>query len=167
VSLNLRIPNRRPKRNKLPYYPLFLFDIPPIYLPPDIPPTPLLDITSLLLLNIPPLPLFDNPYLRHITTSKLATMARPTQDNDNNNDWKNSLPPGVDQYARVIDETWDSFEFDINNHTTKQMNGYLLYRIIFYQSKNYIDTKLWECFKEDFDEWTLEIWSKGNRDIVE
>jgi hypothetical protein len=56
-------------------------------------------------------------------------MARSTQGNDNN-DWKNSLPPGVDNYSRAIDEDWDDLNFDVDHCDTTRVNGYLLYRIV-------------------------------------
>ena len=90
-------------------------------------------------------------------------MARSIQDN---NDWKNSLPPGVDYYTRIIDENWDDFNFDVDHCDTTRVNGYLLHRIVLYQYEQLIDSKLWEYFKEDFEGWTIDTWNKGNREII-
>ena len=54
-------------------------------------------------------------------------MATPTLNN-----WKDSLPLGVAIYANLINKDWDEFTFNIITYTAKQVNGFLLYRIIFY-----------------------------------
>ena len=40
-------------------------------------------------------------------------------ENDNVDDWKAALLPGVDIFTRVIDENWDDFIIDIATYTTK------------------------------------------------
>jgi len=54
-------------------------------------------------------------------------MATPTL-----NDWEDSLPLGVASYAKLIDENWDEFTFNITTYTVKQVNGFLLHHIVFY-----------------------------------
>jgi hypothetical protein len=66
------------------------------------------------------------------------------------NDWRDSLPPGVAAYAKLIDKDWDEFTIDIITCTVKQVNGFLLYCIIFYRNRHYADLQLWEYFREDF-----------------
>ena len=56
------------------------------------------------------------------------------------NNWKDSLPLGVAEYVKLIDEDWDEFVFNITTYTTKQVNGFLLHHIIFYQNKYYTDS---------------------------
>jgi len=41
-------------------------------------------------------------------------MATPTLNN-----WKDSLPLGVAEHAKLIDEDWDEFAFDIITYTIK------------------------------------------------
>ena len=72
-------------------------------------------------------------------------MAMPTL-----NDWEDSLLLGVTLYAKLINKNWDKFIFNIITYTTKQVNSFLLHRIIFYRSRHYADSQLWEYFKEDF-----------------
>jgi len=54
-------------------------------------------------------------------------MATPTLNN-----WEDSLLLGVALYAKLINKNWDEFTFNIITYTVKQVNGFLLYRIIFY-----------------------------------
>jgi len=61
-------------------------------------------------------------------------MATPTLNN-----WEDSLLLGVALYAKLINKNWDEFTFNIITYTIKQVNSFLLYRIIFYQSKHYAD----------------------------
>ena len=35
------------------------------------------------------------------------------------NDWRDSLPPGVAMYMKLINENWDDFIIDITTCTTK------------------------------------------------
>ena len=88
-------------------------------------------------------------------------MATPTS-----NDWKDSLPLGVATYARLIDEDWDEFTINITTCTAKQVNGFLLYNILFYQDSHYADSQLWEYFREDFAGWTADTWALRNANIV-
>jgi hypothetical protein len=83
------------------------------------------------------------------------------------NDWRDSLPPGVAMYAKLIDKDWDEFPvFDIITCTAKQVNGFLLYHIVFYRNRYYTDVQLWEYFREDFVGWTANTWALGNADII-
>ena len=83
------------------------------------------------------------------------------------NNWRDSLPPGVAAYAKLIDENWDDFTIDITTCTAKQVNGFILHQLLFYRSRSYTDFKLWECFREDFAEWTLNTWKLGNTQVVQ
>jgi hypothetical protein len=59
-------------------------------------------------------------------------MATPTLNN-----WKDSLPLGVAKHAKLINKDWDEFAFNIITYTIKQVNGFLLYYIVFYQNRYY------------------------------
>jgi hypothetical protein len=59
-------------------------------------------------------------------------MATPTLNN-----WKDSLLLGVAKYIKLIDKDWDEFAFNIITCTVKQVNGFLLYYIIFYRNRYY------------------------------
>ena len=48
------------------------------------------------------------------------------------NDWRDSLLLRVAIYIILINEDWDEFIFDIITYTIKQVNGFLLYYILFY-----------------------------------
>jgi len=88
-------------------------------------------------------------------------MATPTSNN-----WKDSLPLGVAEHAKLIDEDWDEFAFDTTTCTAKQVNGFLLHHIVFYRNRYYADSQLWEYFREDFMGWTADTWALGNVNIV-
>ena len=64
-------------------------------------------------------------------------MATPTLNN-----WEDSLPLGVALYAKLINENWDEFTINTITYTAKQVNGFLLYRILFYQSRYYTNLQL-------------------------
>ena len=83
-----------------------------------------------------------------------------------NNNWKDALPPGVDTYVDLIDKNWNNFTLDVTNTTTEQVNGFLLHNILYYRSRFYIDYTLWEYFREDFEDWTLDTWKLGDTRIV-
>ena len=48
------------------------------------------------------------------------------------NNWRDSLPLGVAIYAKLIDKDWDEFTINTITYTVKQVNGFLLHRILFY-----------------------------------
>jgi hypothetical protein len=87
-------------------------------------------------------------------------MARESSNNsggnsDGNDSWKDALPPGLNIYAKHIDKDWDDLTIDVTNTTSERVNEYLLNNIRYYRSRFYTDYKLWECFREDFEDWTL------------
>ena len=82
------------------------------------------------------------------------------------NDWRDTLPPGVDAYVDVLDKNWKSFRLDAANTTLEWVNGYLLHHILYYRRQTFTDSKLWEYFQEDFEDWTLETWKLGNTKVV-
>ena len=83
------------------------------------------------------------------------------------NNWRDSLPLGVATYAKLIDEDWDEFTINITTCTAKQVNGFLLHHIIFYQNRCYADSQLWEYFREDFTGWTADTQAFKNANIVQ
>ena len=56
---------------------------------------------------------------------------------------------------------------DIATYTTKQVNSFIFYQFLFYRSRFYTNFKLWECFQEDFTEWTLNIWKLKNTYVIQ
>jgi hypothetical protein len=62
--------------------------------------------------------------------------------NSNGNNWKNTLPPGVDEYAMLINKNWNDFTINIVNTTAERVNRFLLYHILYYQKQSYTDYKL-------------------------
>jgi hypothetical protein len=60
------------------------------------------------------------------------------------------------KYKKDINlEIWDT---DINFINTKQqdLNGFLVYCIVYYTNSKYKDLMLWCCIKEDFVKWIKE-----------
>jgi hypothetical protein len=51
---------------------------------------------------------------------------------DKSNNWKDALPPGVNEYAILINKNWNNFTIDIANIITERVNKYLLYHILYY-----------------------------------
>jgi len=51
------------------------------------------------------------------------------------------------------------YEEDINptNAKQKDLNGFLLYYMVYYTDSKYNNTMLWYCMKEDFVRWIKEI----------
>ena len=82
------------------------------------------------------------------------------------NDWRDALPPGVDRYVRLIDEDWDYFRLNVRNTTAERINSFLLHHILYYRTQSFTDSKLWEYFREDFEDWTLDTWKLGDTKIV-
>jgi hypothetical protein len=62
--------------------------------------------------------------------------------NSDENNWKDALPPGVNQYTILINKNWNDFTIDIANTTTEQVNRYLLHHILYYRKQLYTDYKL-------------------------
>lgn len=81
--------------------------------------------------------------------------------------WRQNLPSGVDQYERLIDKNWNDFkDVDFSNPTPQAVNGFIVHRIVFYINSKYYDRTLWEYFREDFEGWTNDIWKYGNKDVI-
>ena len=71
------------------------------------------------------------------------------------------------KYKKNINlEIWDT---DIDPINTKQqdLNGFLVYRIIYYTDSEYKDLILQCCIKEDFIRWTKETWALVKKNIIQ
>ena len=69
---------------------------------------------------------------------------------------------------KVDEERWGD-PFDPNNEdqqTTENISGYIAYVIMIYQSRRYKDNDLWEIFHEDFENFTIEIFSQAHRQAL-
>ncbi|RKF76961.1 hypothetical protein GcC1_067016 [Golovinomyces cichoracearum] len=59
---------------------------------------------------------------------------------------------------------------DSNDVTEKVINGYILHTKLWYEKGDYQDYDLWESFREDFANWTTEIFNicdtKIRRDFI-
>jgi hypothetical protein len=72
----------------------------------------------------------------------------PRESNNNNsgnsdrNNWKNTLPLGIDEYAMLINKNWNDFTINVANTIAERVNGFLLYYILYYQKQSYTDYKL-------------------------
>jgi hypothetical protein len=72
----------------------------------------------------------------------------PRESNNNNsgnndrNNWKNTLPLGVNEYAMLINKNWNNFTINVVNTTTEQVNRFLFYHILHYQKQSYTNYKL-------------------------
>ena len=82
------------------------------------------------------------------------------------NNQRDFLLLGVAAYAKLIDKNQDEFTINIITYTAKQVNGFLLYYIVFYQNRCYADLQLWEYFREDFAGQTANTQALGNANIV-
>ena len=56
---------------------------------------------------------------------------------------------------------------DLANANKQDLNGFLLYCIVYYKDSKYNDTALWEYIKENFVRWIKEIQAPVNKDIVQ
>jgi hypothetical protein len=52
--------------------------------------------------------------------------------NSDRNNWKNTLPLSVDEYAMFINKNWNNFTINVVNTTAEQVNRFLLYHILYY-----------------------------------
>jgi hypothetical protein len=69
---------------------------------------------------------------------------------------------------KVDEERWGD-PFDPNDEdqlTTENISGYIAYMIMIYQSREYKDNELWEIFHEDFENFTVEIFSQAHRQAL-
>jgi hypothetical protein len=66
----------------------------------------------------------------------------------------------------LINKNWNDFTINVANTTVERVNGFLLYHILYYRKQSYTDYKLWEYFREDFEDWTLDIWKLGHTRVV-
>ena len=62
--------------------------------------------------------------------------------------------------------TWNRARVDPRNPIEKDLNGFLAYRMAYYESSEFRDTQLWLYFREDFEDWTKDKWALGDRDII-
>ncbi len=69
---------------------------------------------------------------------------------------------------KVDEERWgDPFDpNDKDQQTTENISGYIAYVIMIYQSRRYKDNDLWEIFHEDFENFTIEIFSQAHRQAL-
>jgi hypothetical protein len=79
--------------------------------------------------------------------------------------WEEALPASVYRYRNYIDKNWRK-PFNTAAATPEAVNGYILERILFYIESQYADNMLWESFREDFEDWTIDIWKLANKNIV-
>ena len=56
---------------------------------------------------------------------------------------------------------------NLANANKQDLNGFLLYRIVYYKDSKYNNTALQEYIKEDFIRWIKEIQASVNKDIVQ
>jgi len=52
---------------------------------------------------------------------------------------------------------WDRAIIDFVNAEQQDLNGFLLYCIVYYKDSEYNNIMLWYCIKEDFVRWIKEI----------
>jgi hypothetical protein len=62
--------------------------------------------------------------------------------NSDRNNWKNTLPLGINEYAMLINKNWNDFTINVVNTITEQVNKFLFYYILHYQKQFYTDYKL-------------------------
>ena len=63
-------------------------------------------------------------------------------------------------------ETWGR-DIDLANAEQQDLNGFLLYHMVYYIDSEYNDTMLWYCMKEDFVGWIKEIQALVNKLIIQ
>lgn len=93
-------------------------------------------------------------------------MVRDSSESSRQNDWRGALPPGVATYDMLINKDWNSFVIDLANPTEEQVNGFLLHHIVYYRIQLFTDYKLWEYFREDFEDWKVSTWKVGSTKVV-
>jgi hypothetical protein len=69
---------------------------------------------------------------------------------------------------KVDEERWGN-PFDPNDEdqlTTENISGYIAHVTMIYQSRGYKDNELWEIFHEDFENFTIDIFSQAHRQAL-
>ncbi len=79
--------------------------------------------------------------------------------------WEEALPASVYRYRNYIDKNQRK-PFNTAAATPEAVNGYILERILFYIESQYADNMLWESFRKDFEDQTINIWKLANKNIV-
>ena len=72
-----------------------------------------------------------------------------------------------EEYADKVDRDRWGKEFCPNNvedHTTEIVTGHILNRLLWYKMREYDDYTLWEYYREDFQNWTKNIFFFNNTD---
>ena len=70
------------------------------------------------------------------------------------------------KYEEDINPKIQNKDIDPVNAEQKDLNGFLLYHIVYYTDSKYNDTMLWYYMKEDFIGQTKETWALINKLIV-
>lgn len=79
------------------------------------------------------------------------------------------LPSAILKYKKYIDlDKWDDDELDIANPNanSKTLQTYIVQRLSWYSEIEYTTSRLWELFREDFGNWTLEMMNRCKVDIL-
>ncbi|KAI1006957.1 hypothetical protein K3495_g1266 [Podosphaera aphanis] len=74
------------------------------------------------------------------------------------------LPVEFELFEEYVNSDWKKGIVSIDS--AKSINGYLIYRIIYYQRAEIYDELLHQTYQEDFESWTKEDPNKGNCDII-
>ncbi|KAI0995249.1 hypothetical protein K3495_g12934 [Podosphaera aphanis] len=74
------------------------------------------------------------------------------------------LPQEFDLIEEYVNSDWKKGIVSIDN--AKSINGYLIYKNIYYKRAEIYDELLHQTYQEDFEMWTRDVYSKANRDII-
>ena len=70
------------------------------------------------------------------------------------------------KYEEDINLKIENKDINYANAKQKDLNGFLLYHIVYYTDSKYNDTILKYCIKEDFIKWIKETWALTNKLII-
>ena len=70
------------------------------------------------------------------------------------------------KYKEDINPKIQNKDIDPINAKQKDLNGFLLYHIVYYTDSKYNNTMLQYCMKEDFVGWIKEIQALANKLII-
>lgn len=74
------------------------------------------------------------------------------------------LPQEFDLFEEYVNSDWKKGIVSIDS--AKSINGYLIYKNIYYKRAEIYDELLHQSYQEDFELWTRDAFSKANRDII-
>ena len=73
-------------------------------------------------------------------------------------------PPKYEE--EINTKTWKKEIEDITTTTKQELNGFLVHCMVLYKDRGYTGKELWYCMKDDFNNWSKDIWAIPTKIII-